>query len=90
LEELGTSPSDNADNFATFYNNLCDNDGVQGGKADEWCEKMPDTPTDREWREPQAHELVRAIRELKMTAPGSSGVPAVTWKAFLEDDTLKG
>lgn len=90
LGEIGTSPSDNADNFAAFYNTLYDNDGVEGGKADEWYEKMPDTPTDREWREPQAFELVRAIRELKTTAPGLSGVPAVMWKAFLEDETLKG
>jgi hypothetical protein len=90
LGELGTSPSDNADNLAVFYNKLHDNDGVEGGKADQWHEKMPDTPTDREWREPQAHELVRAIRELKMTAPGLSGVTAVMWKTFSEDDRSKG
>ena len=34
LGEIGTSPSDNADNFAAFYNTLYDNDGVEGGKAD--------------------------------------------------------
>ena len=34
-------------------------------------------------------ELIRAIRELKQTAPGLSGVPAVMWKAMSEDATLK-
>ena len=50
---------------------------------------MPQISNDREWRTPQAHELIRAVRELKNTAPGLTGVPAVMWKAMVADERLQ-
>ena len=87
--ELGQSPTDNANNFQRFYNDLYDNDGTVGGKADEWYEQMPQTCNDREWRSPQVHELLRAVRELKNTAPGLTGIPATMWKAIVLDERLQ-
>ena len=87
--ELGQSPIDNANNFQTFYDTLYDNDIAEGGKADKWYEAMPQISTDREWRSPQVHELLRAVKELKTTAPGLTGVPAIMWKAMVKDARLQ-
>jgi hypothetical protein len=45
--------------------------------------------TDREWRSPQVHELLRAVKELKNTAPGLTGAPAIMWKAMVKDARLQ-
>jgi len=86
---LGKSPADNADNFQHFYEELYANDGVEGGKADAWFNQMPQRTIDREWRAPQRFELLRAVRELKTTAPGLTGVPAIMWKAIVKDEQLQ-
>jgi hypothetical protein len=87
--ELGQSPSDNANNFQKFYSELYNNDGTVGGKADEWHDVMPQTSNVREWRTPQVHELLRAVRELKNAAPGLTGAPATMWKAMITDKRLQ-
>ena len=60
-----------------------------GGRADAWHAEMIEMETDREWGAPKLHELIRAVRDLKNTAPGMSGVPAVMWKAIIRDDRLQ-
>ena len=47
--ELGQSPQENADTFQAFYNNLYDNPGTVGGRADAWYAEMIEMETDREW-----------------------------------------
>jgi hypothetical protein len=87
--KISSSPAENADNFANFYNNLYDNDGCDGGEADACYDKMKQRLTDREWRSPQMWELTKAVNDLKRTAPGLSGIPAVVWKAMIKNDKLK-
>ena len=84
----GTSPSENATNFADFYTHLFGNDGNNDRSA-QWYRDMPRTPTDREWREPQMWEMTRAITELKNTAPGMSGVPSKVWKTLASNVEMK-
>jgi hypothetical protein len=85
-----TSPEGNADNFCSFYNRLCDNDGEDGGKAGEWHDKMEQRPMEREWCLPQLFELRRAVREFKNASPGLSGIAAVVWKAMMTNGVMEG
>ena len=50
---------------------------------------MTKRKVEREWREPQEYEMLKAIKELKHTAPGLSGVPAALWKAISTDQKLR-
>ena len=77
------------DTFQAFYNNLYNNPGTVGGKADDWHDQMPEIATDRGWGAPKLHELLRAVRDLKNAAPGMSGVPAIMWRAILRDKRLQ-
>jgi hypothetical protein len=86
---LGKTPSDNADNFCQFYNDLYANEGKVNGPAETWYKQMCTRKTDREWREPQLHEMLVAIAELKHTAPGLSGVPASLWKAMATNEKMR-
>jgi hypothetical protein len=51
---------------------------------------MEQRPTEREWRSPQLFELRRAVRELKNTSPGLSGITAVVWKAMITNGVMEG
>ena len=42
--------------------------------------------TDRQWMPPTKHEMVRAIKELKDAAPGTSGIQSCVWKAILAEE----
>ena len=84
----GTSPAENATNFADFYSHLFGNDGTNDQSA-QWYKSMPRTPTDREWREPQMWEMIKAIKELKNTAPGMTGVPSKVWKTLASNVEMR-
>jgi hypothetical protein len=87
---MGTSPSTNATNFRDFYNDLYTNEAssTRMDKSSEWYNKMDKVATDREWRPPTKPEMMRAINDLRNTAPGLSGIPAPVWKAIADDATL--
>ena len=87
---LGTGPEDNATNFQNFYTSLYENEENESRKdlSDFWYDKMPQETTDREWRAPTATELKRALREIKNTAPGLSGIPISVWQAMAEEEEL--
>ena len=87
--KISTTPEENADNFQQYYNNLYDNDGEEGGAADCWYDEMEQGENEREWRAPQMFELDRAVRELKNTAPGLSGITAMVWKALIKNSALR-
>jgi len=84
----GASPADNATNFADFYSHLFGNDGTNDQSA-QWYKAMPRTPTDREWREPQMWEMSKAIKELKNTAPGMTGIPSKVWKTLASNEEMR-
>ena len=87
--KISTTPEENADNFQQCYNNLYDNDGEEGGAADCWYDEMEQGENERDWRAPQMFELDRAVRELKNTAPGLSGITAMMWKALITNSALR-
>ena len=84
----GKSPSENATNFSDFYLKLFANGGEKE-QATEWYSKMPRTPQDRDWLQPQMWEMEAAIQELKNTAPGLSGLPSTVWKTLVRNQEMK-
>jgi hypothetical protein len=45
---------------------------------------MRQFPTDREWGPPTEVEVLRAVSENKITAPGLTGIPTMVWKTIAE------
>ena len=69
--------------------NKCGNDAEGNDRADKWYNKMDKKTNDRDWREPTEFELMFAVKHLKKTDPGTSGVPAVVWKALIGDKQFR-
>ena len=83
---LGTTPEENAERFQEYYTELFENKVEESSPAYTEYEEMPSVSTDRQWMPPTKHEMVRAIKELKDTAPGISGIQSCVWKAILAEE----
>ena len=88
---MGKGPEDNATNFQAYYNKLYANKEtpMRKDESQKWYDRMPQEATDREWRAPTEAEMSRALREIKHTAPGLSGIPIAVWQAMAEETSLK-
>ena len=85
---LGSSPAENADNLKEYYEDLFANQTADVEQAKKWYGLMEKIPTNRKWNEPTEQELKEAIREVKNTAPGNSGVTSAVWKALIENKKM--
>jgi hypothetical protein len=87
---LGTSPEENADHFKQYYEKLFTNEpsATKPDQSARWYNEMPQRTTDRDWGPPTLHEMLKAIKDLKPSAPGLSGVPASVWQGLAHDPVL--
>ena len=88
---LGSGPQQNATNFQVYYNDLFSNEATQmrPDNSQMWFDQMHQYESDMEWGAPSEAELLRAAREIKNTAPGLSGVPAMVWQSITDDSRLR-
>ena len=84
---LAASPEENAENFKVFFDNLF-NDSQKGLPTKEAYKGMMYKEADFSHGPPTMWEMKRAIKGLKNTAPGRSGVPAAVWKGLLKNKII--
>jgi hypothetical protein len=87
---IGTSPTENAQNFKACYEELFSNEVVDSTAAGRWCSQVEDVNQDREWTPPTSPELKKAVSELKNTAPGLSGMPGSVLKMLCASAKCRG
>jgi hypothetical protein len=81
---LAASPEENAENFKVFFDNLFNN-SQKGLPTKEEYKGMMYKEADFSHGPPTMWERKRAIKGLKNTAPGRSGVPEAVWKGLLKN-----
>ena len=86
--KLATTPEENAVIFQSFFNELFSNDS-QGAEGKAAYKDMKYTEVTINWGEPKRWELIKAINNLKHTAPGISGIPAIIWQCLSKDQKLQ-
>jgi hypothetical protein len=87
----GTNPQQNADNFGEYYSQLFKNIPTpdRPDLSNSYYNDMPNFPVTQTWGEPTEDEMMEAVREVKHTAPGLSGVPMVVWQAIADDLNMR-
>ena len=86
--EMTDTPEENATVFQDFFNDLFRND-AEGGNVDEECAKMDQREVDRAWGAPKEWEMIEALKQMKHTASGVSGMTATAWQARGENVELR-
>ena len=86
--EMAETPEENATVFQDFFNDLFSND-TEGGNVDEEHAKMDQREVDRAWGAPKEWEMMEALKQMKHTAAGVSGITAAVWQACGENEELR-
>ena len=86
--QMAHTPEENAEVFQTFFNDLFSNDSISDTSKQEYM-LMEQVPVDREWGPPTMWEMEKALKKMKHTAAGNSGIPSSVWQACATDETLK-
>ena len=82
---LAVTPEENAENFKKFFDKLFDND-QKGLPPKEAYKGMKYKEVAFSYREPTMREMRAAIKGLKNTAPGRTGIPASVWKGLAKNE----
>ena len=85
--EIAKSPEENAEVFAKHFQQLY---GREPGGDPSVVDALPDHAIRWELGDaPTDVELASAVRELRNTAPGKSGLPAAVWKSLLQTEASR-
>jgi hypothetical protein len=85
---LATTPAEQVRNFCEFYTPVYNS--VTPPRGWQQLAKFPPRDTDRTILPPQRFQVLKAIRSLRKTSSGRSGVPLDVWRTLVTDDEALG